>query len=122
MYVCVSGVRNVSFSENFAYVINERPLRDIRKSLQEINNTKFEFHRGVLSSKQSKEVCNVTYRILKPDNSKIHADPQKLNNFFNTTDQRRLNSKTKSQQHIENLIDNLPGIKNPLIIHIEFIQ
>ena len=41
---------------------------------------------------------------------------------LNTTDQRRLNSKTKSQQHIENLIDNLPGIKNPLIIHIEFIQ
>ena len=41
---------------------------------------------------------------------------------LNTTDQRRLNSKTKSQQHIENLIDNLPGIKNPLMIHIEFIQ
>ena len=41
---------------------------------------------------------------------------------LNTTDQRRLNSKTKSQQHIENLIDNLPSIKNPLMIHIEFIQ
>ena len=94
-------------------------LRDIKNRLKkEINKTKFEFHRSALSSKQSK-VCNVINRILKPDNSKIHADPQKLNNFFNKTAHRCLSSKTKSQQQTEKLINNLPDIISPFLIHTE---
>ena len=52
--------------------------------------------------------------LAKPNSNKINADPQKLNNFFNITAHRLLNSRKKPQLHFQSFIENLPGIVNPV--------
>ena len=44
--------------------------------------------RKFLSSKNSKEICNVILRILNPNMSTLQADPSVLNEFFNKTAER----------------------------------
>ena len=93
-------------------------FRGIRNELKKLIRTaKSNFYRRALSSKRPKEVWSTIHRILQPSHQKIAADPNSLNNHFNTTAQRLLNSEHKSEQLLHDLIGCLPEHKNPFEIH-----
>lgn len=64
------------------------------------------------NSKRPKEVWSTIHRILKPSSKKIQADPDTLNQHFNTTAGRLLNSKPKPEHLLHQLINDLPEPEN----------
>ena len=82
-------------------------FRRVRNELKKLIRTaKSNFYRRALSSKRPKEVWSTIHRILQPSPQKINADPDTLNTHFNTTAQRLLNSRPKSESHLQNVINN----------------
>lgn len=92
-------------------------FRNVRNELKKlIRVAKSNFYRRALSSKRPKEVWSTIHRILKPSPQKINADPETLNKHFNTTAERLLNSKPKSENLLHQLIERLPEPENPFTI------
>ena len=77
-----------------------------------IHNTKTNFYKKALSSKRPKEVWNTIYRILNPNPKSIDADPNVLNEHYNTTAVRLLSSVPKPEETLRNLIETLPDNPN----------
>ena len=91
-----------------------RKARNELKTL--IRVTKSSFYRRALSSKRPKEVWSTIHRILKPSQQKIHADPDTLNQHFNTTAGRLLNSEPKPELLLQKVINDLPEPENAFTI------
>ena len=83
-------------------------FRIIRNEIKKrIRTSKATFYRKALSSKRPKEVWSTIHRILNPNPQKINADPDNLNQHFNNTAKRLLNSDPKSNEFLQNVISNL---------------
>lgn len=107
--------RNKARSTAHETATNEdwKTFRDIRNKVKKtIKKEKADFYRKALSSKRPKEVWNIINKIIKPNHSKIDADPNELNNHFNTTAKRLLNCNAKSESFLKTLIDELPTQEN----------
>ena len=72
-----------------------------------IKSAKWNFYRSALSSKRPKEVWNTIHRILRPNQIRINADPDEINFHFNTTAERLLGSRPKSETQLKAAIDSL---------------
>ena len=70
----------------------------------------------MLSFKRPKEVWNTIHRILHLDPQAIKADSETLNMNFSTTAQRLLNYTPKSEEMLNELIENLPCNQNAFSI------
>ena len=99
MYVCISGVRNISFSENFGYILNEwfQMLQCITKTYKNANREKYTKCKIVakLGEKSSKEnfpfivalfwassFGQDTYSNIKSENPVIYKFLWARNNFM----------------------------------------
>ena len=88
-------------------------FRKIRNEVKkDIRTAKANFYKKALSSKRPKEVWNTIHRILNPSQKSIDADPDVLNEHYNTTAVRLLNSAPKSEETLRNFIDTLPDNPN----------
>ena len=91
---------------------NEQVWTEFRKIKNElkkdIRNTKAKFYKKALSSKRPKVVWNTIHRILNPSHKSINADPNILNDHFNTTAVRLLNSIPKTEDTLNQIIEGLP--------------
>jgi len=80
--------------------------REKRNALKtNIKKTKREFYQKALSSKRPKQVWQVIHRILHPSPQPLTADPDELNAFFGSTDERVTGDEAHS---IEKLFELLP--------------
>ena len=87
----------------------------IRKAIQE---KKTQFYRKFLSSKTSKEIWKVIYRILNPNMSTLQADPSTLNEFFNKTAERLVGQNATTDGNILSHIDSPVSFIKPLAEYI----
>ncbi|MEO0684074.1 MAG: hypothetical protein AAFY76_03245, partial [Cyanobacteria bacterium J06649_11] len=99
---------DVTVWNNFRRIRNE-----VKKIIREAKST---FYKRALSSNRPKEVWNTIHRILHPNPQTIKADPETLNMHFSTTAQRLLNSTPKSEEMLNELIENLPCNQNAFSI------
>jgi len=92
-------------------------FRSIRNEIKRLIKTaKSSFYKRALSSKRPKEVWSTIHCILHPSLQRIDADPNILNEHFNTTAERLLNSKPKPENVLHDLIRSLPEQNNPFRI------
>ena len=100
-------LRNIAQTSN-----SETDLIEYRKSRNNvkklIKSTKSNFYKKALSSKRPKGVWNTINRILHPNPQRISADPDVINQFFNTTAKRLLGSNPKPEHLLREHIDTLP--------------
>ena len=87
---------------------NWETYRESRNKIKKaIKEKKTQFYRKVLSSKNSKEIWKVIYRILNPNMNTLHADPSALNVFFNKTAERLVGQNARTDDDILSHIDSL---------------
>ena len=72
-----------------------------------IKEKKTQFYRKVLSSKNSKEIWKVIYRILNANMSTLQIDPSALNEFLNKTAERLVGQNATTDDVILSHIDSL---------------
>ena len=90
-------------------------FRKIRNEIKKvIRSAKTTFYKRALSSKRPKEVWNTIHRILHPNPQSIKADPDVLNKHYHSTAQRLLNSKPKSEDVLNDIINTFPDSDNAL--------
>ena len=90
-----------------------KTYREIRNEIKsEIKATKKAFYKTALSSKRPSEVWKCINKILHPQPNRIKADPDKINNHFNTTATRLLNCTPTEIEDLHTLVDSLPNTKN----------
>lgn len=88
-------------------------FREKRNELKKcIKTCKRNFYASALSSKRPKEVWSTIHRILNPNPEKITADADLLNQHFNSTAKRLLDSSPKPGDHLKEVIENLPLHEN----------
>ena len=83
-----------------------KTVRDELKS--KIKKAKRNFYQKALCSRRPKEVWQTIHRILNPGNSPLKEDPNKLNEYFNTTSERLTSRERKSVDQLTNMINQLP--------------
>ena len=82
-------------------------IRDMRNKLKlKVKETKTAFCKKVLSSENCKEIWKVVHRILKPNDSTLKVDANKLNKYFNETAVRLVSRKSMSKKELTSLIDS----------------
>ena len=87
-----------------------KEFRSVRNHLKTvIGQTKRSFLAKALSSKRPKETWKTIHRVLNPSPKPLRADPDDLNNFFNSTAERTLGNKsTVNDIDLSELVENLP--------------
>ena len=81
-----------------------RAVRNKIKSV--INKSKRAFVINALSSKRPKEVWRVIHRILHPSPKPLQADPDRLNTFFLSTNERTLGTKPDKRSDLIDLVNS----------------
>ena len=91
---------------------NWRNFRNASNKLKKkIKDTKTEFYKKILTSKNSKEIWKIVHRILNPSDKTLEADTKELNNYFNQTG-KRLTKKQHSSDELKYLVGSFPDKNN----------
>jgi hypothetical protein len=91
-----------------------KAFREVRNKIKSvINKTKRNFIKTALSSNRPKEVWRMIHRILHPNKRPLHADPDKLNDYFIKTNERTLGTKPAALSYLLEFIDSLSDGTTP---------
>ena len=89
-------------------------FRSVRNTLKlAITTARKAFIEKALYSNKSREVWTVIHRVLKPNARPLRFDPDEINDFFETTAQRTLETRATPIEDLTCLIDNLPDAPPP---------
>ena len=87
-----------------------RTYRESRNKIKKvIREKKTQFYRKTLSSRNSKEIWKVIYRILVLNTSTLQADPFALNEFFNKMAERLFGQNATTDDVMLSKIDSFTG-------------
>ena len=90
---------------------NWRNFRNASNKLKKkIKDTKTEFYKKILTSKNSKEIWKIVHRILSPSDKTLEADTNELNQYFNETGKRLTTIKPHSNDELKNLMKMLSNV------------
>ena len=98
---------NIPIKENW---INFRNARNALK--KKIKDTKAAFYKKILTSKNSKKIWKIVYRILNPSDKTCEADTNELTKYFNQTGKRLTTTKPQGNDKLKYLIGSFPDKNN----------
>ncbi|CAB4037801.1 Hypothetical predicted protein, partial [Paramuricea clavata] len=91
-----------------------KAFREVHNKIKSvINKTKRNFIKTALSSNRPKEVWRMIHHILHPNKKPLHADPDKLNDYFINTNERTLGTKPAALSDLLEFIDSLSDGTTP---------
>ena len=92
---------------------NWRNFRNASNKLKKkIKDTKTEFYKKILTSKNSKEIWKIVHCIFNPSGKTIEADANESNKYFNQTGKRLKTTKPHSNDELKYLLGSFPNKNN----------